>query len=79
MLIPLLKFFLQGQKWTHIKVMNPSEKLLSELNISELPALVFWRDGKIIGDVQGYFENIDSEKGLLLKKVKGFKICDLRI
>ncbi|MDR0726611.1 MAG: 4Fe-4S binding protein [Rickettsiales bacterium] len=58
-----------GQKWKHIKVMNPSDELLAELEISELPALVFFRNGNKIGFIEGYFEDNDTEKGLLLKKV----------
>jgi NAD-dependent dihydropyrimidine dehydrogenase PreA subunit len=64
-----------GAPYTHIKVMNPDEELLKELGVSELPALILFRDGVKVGDVQGFFENSsDVEKVLLKSKIK--KICD---
>ena len=67
--IPMKELF-DGIEKTHIKVINPSDDLLKILGISEFPALVFFRDGKQIGKIEGYFENSDSEKGLLKSKIK---------
>ena len=69
MSIPMKELF-AGHQWKHIKVMNPSEELLKELGISEITALVFFQDGKQIGKVEGYFENVESERGVLENKIK---------
>lgn len=56
----------------HIKVFNPDDSLLKKLNpgADELPAIVFYRDGTRLGSVNGYFENSDTEKGYLIKKIR---------
>lgn len=69
MSIPMRELFAPGTV-KHIKVMDPSEDLLAELGVAEIPALVFFRDGKKIGDIQGYFENVETERALLEHKIK---------
>ncbi|MDR0449126.1 MAG: 4Fe-4S binding protein [Rickettsiales bacterium] len=70
MSVPLGELFGSRDKWTHIKVMSPSDELLAGLGVSELPALVLFRDGKQIGKVEGYFENCKGERDLLESKIK---------
>ncbi|MDR2685806.1 MAG: 4Fe-4S binding protein [Rickettsiales bacterium] len=67
--IPMREIF-DGRDFAHIKVMNPGDELLAELGIVELPALVIFNEGEVIGKVEGYFEDNDAEKGLLISKVK---------
>ena len=69
MSIPMKEIF-SSREYKHIKVMNPSDELLAGLDISELPALVIFRDGEQIGKVEGYFENSDSERGLLQSRIE---------
>jgi hypothetical protein len=70
MSIPLGELFGPRDNWTHIKVMHPDDELLKAVGVSELPALVFWRDGKIAGKIEGYFENCEGERALLESKIK---------
>ncbi|HOY47399.1 MAG TPA: 4Fe-4S dicluster domain-containing protein [Alphaproteobacteria bacterium] len=70
-----VKEILKEKKSKYIKVMNPSDKLLKKFELTEVPALIFFQDGKLIGKVEGYFENTYTEKGLLLRKVE--KIINL--
>ena len=69
--IPTKELF-AGYNVKHIKVFNPDDSLLQNLTMesNELPALVFYKDGKRLGAVSGYFENSDTEKSYLIKKVK---------
>lgn len=47
------------------------EAVAKSLGISEIPALVIFRDGKIIGKVEGYyFDDAPSEKSFLISQVK---------
>ncbi len=66
--IPMKELF-DGIEKTHIKVINPSDELLAVVKVSEFPALVFFRDGKQIGKIEGFFENSQSEKSLLKSKI----------
>jgi len=70
MSIPMRELFGERSLWTHVKVMNPSDELLDELKVSELPAMVFFRDGMPFGKIEGYFENSESERALLTNKIK---------
>ena len=70
MSIPMKELFGPREKWTHVKVHNPSEELLHAVKVEELPALVFFRDGIEIGKVEGYFEDNVGERGLLEKKIR---------
>jgi len=38
--------------------------------VSVLPALVFFKNGEVIGKTEGYFENSETETAVLKKKVK---------
>lgn len=69
--IPMKELF-AGYDVKHIKVFNPSDSLRRELNIesTELPCLVFFKDGQNIGTISGYFENAATEKAYLIKKIK---------
>ena len=44
--------------------------LAQSLGVSELPALVFFRNGKRIGAVEGYYAPDESERALLAKRIK---------
>ncbi|MDR1071576.1 MAG: hypothetical protein LBL21_02970, partial [Rickettsiales bacterium] len=46
------------------------EKIAKEYGIAARPALVFFRDGALIGKTEGYFESGGAEKELLKKKIK---------
>ena len=69
MSIPMKELFGPRDGYTHIKVFDPTEELASELGVSEFPSLVFFRDGEIIGKIEGYYENVDGERGLLEKQI----------
>ena len=70
MSIPMQDLFGARTNWTHIKVANPYDELLATLGVFELPAMVFFRDGKQIGKIEGYFENSESERAVLERKIK---------
>ena len=69
--VPTKELF-AGYNVQHIKVFNPDDSLLQNLTpeSNELPALVFYKGGKRLGAVNGYFENSDTEKSYLIKKIK---------
>ena len=69
--IPTKQLF-TGYNVKYIKVFNPDDSLLQKLTpeSKELPCLVFYKDGKKLGTVSGYFENSDTEKSYLIKKIK---------
>lgn len=67
--VPMREIF-AGREYKHVKVIDPSPELAAELGVSEFPALVFFRGGEQIGKIEGYFENVESERGLLINKVK---------
>ena len=67
MAIPMKDLF--DHKYVHIKVVNPEESLLSEFEIKELPAMVFFRDGEQIGKIEGRFEDSIAERELLKSKI----------
>ncbi|MCL1786285.1 MAG: 4Fe-4S dicluster domain-containing protein [Alphaproteobacteria bacterium] len=73
MSIPMKELF-AGRQWTHVKVIDPGTELLAELGNPEITALAFFRDGKQIGIIEGYFENVESERGVLESKIR--KILD---
>lgn len=65
--IPMSEIF-AGREIKHIKT-QADDGIKKELGLSEVPALVFFKDGMQIGKVEGYFENNDAERGLLGKKI----------
>jgi ferredoxin len=69
--IPIADIMGTDVEYSHIKVMNPDEKLLVDIGISELPALVVFRDGVQIGEITGFFENnSDAEQNLIKSKMQ---------
>lgn len=53
------------------KIEITSDKLLSKYNIKELPSLLFFKNGKLVGKIEGYINEDDKEK--LINKVQEFK------
>ncbi|MCL2339060.1 MAG: 4Fe-4S binding protein [Proteobacteria bacterium] len=47
-----------------------TESLAKKYNVSDFPALVFFKDGVQIGKIEGYFENSESEQALLKNRIK---------
>jgi ferredoxin len=66
--IPMSEIF-AGMDWTHIKA-QVTDEITDALGLSEIPALVIYKDGNLIGKVEGYFENVESERGVLENKIK---------
>ena len=66
--IPMAEIFAR-YKITHIKT-QADDAIMKELGLSEIPALVFFKDGAQIGKVEGYFENSETEKAVLKAKIK---------
>ena len=62
--IPFKSFF-DGKV---IKMIDPSDGQMAAAGVSELPALVFYKDKKKIGAIQGFYENNGAEPELLKKK-----------
>lgn len=52
------------------KIEVKDNSLLKKYNIKELPALLFFKEGKQIGKIEGYFE--EEEKNELIKKINEF-------
>jgi thioredoxin-related protein len=46
------------------------KQIAKEYGVGALPALVFFRDGALLGRVEGYFEDGGAEKELLKKKIE---------
>lgn len=53
-------------KYRKMKV-EEGNKLLKEYKIKKLPSLLFFKSGKIVGKIEGYYGN--DEKEILLKKI----------
>lgn len=50
------------------KIEQDDNSLLEKYNVKKLPALLFFKDGQMIGKTEGYFEAKD--KDVLLRKIK---------
>jgi NAD-dependent dihydropyrimidine dehydrogenase PreA subunit len=48
--------------------MEADSSLLKEYGIKELPALLFFRDGKLVGKIEGYYDI--TREGELVQKIK---------
>ena len=53
-------------KYRKIEVKDNS--LLGKYKVKELPSLLFFRDGKLVGQIEGYYE--DKNKAEFLKKIQ---------
>ena len=53
------------------KVEVNSEEILNLYDIKELPALLFYKNGKLVGKIDGYVD--EDEEDDLLEKIKSFK------
>lgn len=58
--------FDKGTRYRKVEV--KSEELLKEYNIKELPALLFFKDSKLLGKVEGYYTT--DEKKKIIDKIK---------
>ena len=56
---------------TFRKIEVLSDKLLDRYKIKELPALIFIKDQKILGTIEGYYTDADNRE--LFKKIKQIK------
>ncbi|MFH1240078.1 MAG: 4Fe-4S dicluster domain-containing protein [Candidatus Diapherotrites archaeon] len=63
--IPMKELFPKSN--VKYRKMGADEKFLEKYSIKELPALLFFKDGKLIGKIEGYFD--DSKKEDLIKKI----------
>jgi len=54
----------------HYRAAEDGPALAKQFGVSELPALVFFRDGEQIGKVEGYYAPDESERALLAKRIK---------
>ena len=63
--IPIKELFTSTDiKYRKVEV---GERLMKKYDISELPALVFFKEGKLLGKVEGYFER--DQKDELIDKI----------
>lgn len=63
-----IKEILSGYDYKYRKLKVESENLMKKYDVSELPALLFFKDGKFLGKVEGYFQ-VD-QKNEIRKKIK---------
>jgi Fe-S-cluster-containing hydrogenase component 2 len=63
--IPIKTIF-EGKDIRYRKVQLESDALLKKYNIKKLPALLFFKDGKLAGKIEGYY-GIRDKKELLAK------------
>lgn len=59
--IPVKKLLNEKIKFRKVKV-AAGHPLLRKLGIKKLPALVFFRDGKLLGKIEGYFTTAETDK-----------------
>lgn len=52
------------------KIEISSDKILKEYDIKELPSLLFFRDGKLIGKIEGYIDEDHKEE--LINRIQEF-------
>ena len=52
--------FDKGTRYRKVEV--KSEELLKEYNIKELPALLFFKDSKLLGKIEGYYTTDEKKK-----------------
>lgn len=67
--IPIKEIFKKfGKDFVYRKVEVTDDEILKKYNITELPALVFFKDEKMLGTINGYY-SVD-EKDELFEKIK---------
>lgn len=65
--IPIKELF-KGIDIKYRKMEMEDKKILADFKIKELPALLFFKDGKMIGKIEGYYNN--RQKKELIGKIK---------
>lgn len=65
--IPIKDLF-RGIDIKYRKVNAKNEELLNKYKIEKLPTLIFFKEGKLLGKVEGYYDN--KKKEGLIKKIK---------
>lgn len=68
-----IKELIHGKDIQYKKVEVKNNELLSKYHIQELPALLFFKDGKVLGKIEGYY-NLDSKEEII-KKIKNIIDC----
>lgn len=64
--IPIKELF-QDKDIKYKKTEVKDDSLLKKYKIKKLPALLFFKGGKLIGKIEGYYSN--KEKGKLVEKI----------
>lgn len=57
-----IKEILSGYDYKYRKLKVESDEIMKKYDVSELPALLFFRDGKLLGKVEGYFQTDQKNK-----------------
>lgn len=65
--IPIKDLFEGGANVKYRKMEVKDNSLLEKYEVKKLPALLFFRDGKLVGKIEGYYD--DEQKGELIDKV----------
>lgn len=65
--IPIKELF-RGIDIKYRKMEVEDKKILADYKIKELPSLLFFNNGKMIGKIQGYYNN--RQKNKLIEKIK---------
>jgi len=63
-----IKYLLNGIDTKYQKLEVLSKEITGEYNIKSLPALIFFKNGKLVGKIEGYYSY--SERSELTKKIK---------
>ncbi|KKP68523.1 MAG: 4Fe-4S binding domain protein [Candidatus Moranbacteria bacterium GW2011_GWE1_35_17] len=64
--IPVKEIF-KGMDIKFRKMKNENDKILNDYKIKSFPALLFFKGGKLLGKIEGYYDN--AQKDILLDKV----------
>jgi len=64
--IPIKELTKDMSKYTLFYKVNVTEKIMKEYNIKDLPALLIFKKGALLGSIEGYF-TIDEKEGFLNK------------
>jgi len=66
--IPVKELF-EGLDVKYRKMEITDDALLEKYKVKELPALLFFKNGKIIGKIEGYYDTTKEKE--IIKKIKG--------
>jgi thiol-disulfide isomerase/thioredoxin len=66
--IPIKDLFEGGANVKYRKMEVKDDSLLKKYGVSKLPALLFFNDGKLVGKIEGFFE--DKEISKMKKKIR---------